>query len=472
MINKKTKIVCTIGPASESVPILKKMIRAGMNVARMNFSHGSYADFEKQIRNIRTAAKKLNTQVAIMQDLQGPKIRVGDMPEKGIFLKKGAEITLTMRTLTGTTGPEGTVIPVQYKNLVRDVKARDRILLCDGMIELHVIKIRRTEIICKVITEGLVEKHKGINVPSASISANPITIKDKEDLAFGLKNDVDYIAMSFVKNAANIAELRDLIRKQHGRAKIIAKVERHEAIKNMEEIIHEADGVMVARGDMGVEIPPEQVPIIQKKLIAMANLHGKPVITATEMLQSMIDKPRATRAEVSDVANAVFDHTDAIMLSNESAVGKYPVKAVLTLAKVSASTEKEIQKHYHLLPAKLFHDNQPVSYATCEAAAELAKNTGAKLIVAITLSGFTAQHIAKHRIYIPIIAVTEDEKVRRQLQLVWGIGKVYVMKIDPDRHVGQVRRLLIKNKMVKAGDKVVVVTNASKEEKLISTIII
>lgn len=506
MIQKKTKVVCTIGPASEKISTLEKMIKAGMNVARLNFSHGSYEDFENLIRNIRAASRKLKTPVAIMQDLQGPKIRVGELPEKGVVLKNGARVILTTRqplrlprpqrstfevALTSKVGPASKValaskvaptskvdpaskaiIPVQYKNLPRDVKKRDRILLCDGMIELKVEKVSGPDIFCKVITGGLVEKHKGINVPSASISANPITDKDRKDLAFGLKNDVDYVALSFVKNAKNVAELRDLIRRHRGRAKIIAKIERHEAIKNMEEIVHEADGVMVARGDMGVEIPPERVPIIQKKLIRMANMHGKPVITATEMLQSMIENPRATRAEVSDVANAVFDHTDAIMLSNESAVGKFPVKATLTMAKVAESTEKEIQKHYRLLPEKLFRENQPVSYATCEAAAEMAKNTGAKLVVAVTLSGFTAQHIAKHRLYIPIVAVTEDPKVQQQLQLVWGIDKVFVQKIDFNSHVSRVRRLLVAKKLVKPKDKVVVVTNASRREKLISTIII
>jgi pyruvate kinase len=498
MIRKKTKVVCTIGPASESVRTLEKMIRAGMNVARMNFSHGSYEDFEKQIRNIRTASKNTGIPVAIMQDLQGPKIRVGELPEKGILLKNGASVVLTVRPalstppalsypraqsssfeptassklVTSSKPATPATIPVQYKNLPRDVKKNDRILLCDGMLELRVEKIAGTDITCRVVTGGLVQTHKGINVPTASISANPITDKDKEDLIFGLKNDVDYVALSFVKNAKNIAELRDLIRHHRGRAKIIAKIERHEAIKNMEEIIHEADGVMVARGDMGVEIPPEKVPVIQKKLIRMANLHGKPVITATEMLQSMIENPRGTRAEVSDVANAVFDHTDAIMLSNESAVGKYPVKATLTLSKVAAATEKEIQKHYHLLPARLFHDNQPLSYATCEAACELAKNTGARLVVAVTLSGFTAQHIAKHRLYIPVIAITEDPKVQQQLQLVWGIGKVLIHKLDFNRHISRIRKLLIAKKLVKPKDRVVVVTNASSEEKLISTIII
>jgi pyruvate kinase len=472
MIHKNTKVVCTIGPASETAGILEKMIQAGMNVARLNFSHGDYADFTKVIKNIRKASKKTGIPVAIMQDLQGPKIRVGEMPAEGITLKKDTVIILTTRKVKGSAENGETIIPVGYKGLPEDVKKEDRILLCDGMIELKVVKVKGENIKCKVVTPGLLQSHKGINVPTASISANPITNKDKKDLAFGISQNVDYVAMSFVRNAKNIMELRELIRQLKGRAKIIAKIERHEAIKNMEEIIHEADGVMVARGDMGVEIPPEQVPLVQKRLIHMANRHGKPVITATEMLQSMIENPRATRAEVSDVANAIFDNTDAIMLSNESAVGKYPVKATLTLSKVAASIEHEMKKHGHVHLGRLFEENQPISYGTCEAAAELAKNIGAKLIVAITMSGFTAEHIAKHRPYVPIIAITEDEKVQYQLQLIWGINRVFVRKINAKSMHTDIRRLLIKNKLVRTHDLVVIVYNASQDEKLISTIII
>jgi pyruvate kinase len=468
MIHKKTKVVCTIGPASEKPAVLEKMIAAGMNVARINFSHGDYKEFERIIKNIRSASKKMKTPIAIMQDLQGPKIRVGEMPEAGVTLKNGKQVTLTTKKITGNNE----IIPVQYRHLPKDVARKDKILLCDGMIELVVIKVTRQDILCKVVIGGIVKSHKGINVPTASISANPITAKDKKDLVFGIAHDVDYVAMSFVKNAKNVAELRELIRKLKGKAKIIAKIERHEAITHLEEIIHEADGVMVARGDMGVEIPPEQVPLVQKKMIHMANLHGKPVITATEMLQSMIENPRATRAEVSDVANAVFDNTDAIMLSNESAVGKFPVQATLTLSKVAASTEHELKKHGFFLPASLFSENQPISYATCRAAAEMALKIGAKLIVALTMSGFTAQHIAKHRIHIPIIVITEDPKVEKQLQLVWGINKVFVQKINFKNFTAQVRKLLLQKQLVKTEDKIVIITNASKAEKLISTIII
>lgn len=468
MINKKTKIVCTIGPASEAKETLKKMIRAGMNVARLNFSHGSYDQYRKIINNIRALEKEMNMPIAIMQDLQGPKIRVGKMPEEGITIKKNQTIVLSTSAKTGT----GNIIPVQYKNLPNDVSKKDEILINDGLIELKVLNTSKTEIKCKVVTGGLVQSQKGINVPTSSISSHPITAKDKKDLLFGLEQNVDFVALSFVRNNKDIEDLRTLIRQKQGRAKIVAKIERHEAVKNLESIILEADAVMVARGDLGVEVSPEKVPLIQKRIIHLSNIHGKPVITATEMLQSMIENPRATRAEVSDTANAILDHTDAIMLSNETAVGKYPVKAVKTMSKISANIEKELKKNKQFIPNRLFTGTFPVSYATCASAARLANDINANLIITVTLSGFTAQHTAKHRIHIPIIAITEDLKVVHQLQLVWNIGKVFVKKINQINQTDQIRKLLIENSLVKPNDKIVIVTNASTKEKTISTLTI
>ncbi len=468
MSKKQTKIVCTIGPASLEKATLKKMIQAGMNVARLNFSHQGYEIYQEVIKNIRQLEQEMGIRVAILQDLQGPKIRVGKMPQEGVVIKKGKTIILTPKNIIGNESH----IPVQYKKLTSDINKKDRILINDGLIELEVIKIANKNIHCKVITGGLVKTSKGINVPTASISAHPITAKDKRDLIFGIEHDVDYIALSFVKNAKNIEQLRDLIRRKQGRAKIIAKVERHEAVDNLEEIIKEADGVMVARGDMGVEISPEKVPLIQKKMIHLANIHGKPVITATEMLQSMVKNARPTRAEVSDVANAIFDHTDAIMLSNESAVGKYPVKAVGMMSKIAASTEKDLSRNQHFLPNRLFYERRPVSYATCASAAKLAEEINAKLIITVTYSGFTTKHVSKHRIYIPIIAITENEKIARQLQLVWGVQKVFLAQVKTADREKAVKKILLKNKLVKKNDKVVIVTNASNNEKTISTLII
>jgi pyruvate kinase len=460
MIHDRTKIVCTIGPASESLNILRKMVLAGMDVARLNFSHGTYKQYEKIISNIRKISKELDVPIAILQDLQGPKIRVNKMPKQGVTLKKGQEIILSTSLHIGSKN----IISVQYKNLPREVKTKDKILIKDGMIELRVLKTKKDEILCKVEIPGTVFSNNGINVPTASIKAKVITEKDKKDLAFGLKHNVDYVALSFVKKAKNIRDLRSLIKND---TKIIAKIERHEAIRNLENIIEEADGIMVARGDLGVEIKPEQVPLVQKKIIHHANLHGKPVITATEMLASMIKNPRATRAEISDAANAIFDHTDALMLSNETAVGKFPVKAVQTLSKVAKSTEKELEKHKQFLPNKLYEENVPVSYALCSSAARLARNIDAKAIVAITKTGFTARHISKHRIYVPIIAITESEKVRREMQLVWGVERAFVGKSDY-----RLEEIIKKHKLAKKGDKIVVVSNASGGEKVIRSLLL
>lgn len=468
MQKKSTKIVATIGPSSKSKNILRKMVKAGMNVARLNFSHGEKSEFKEMINNIREIEKELKIPIAILQDLQGPKIRIGEMPEKGINIKNKSIITLTTQNITGTDK----IIPIQYKRLYRDVKVNDKILIDDGMIELKVIKMDGKDIICKVIIGGKIFSRKGLNVPTASISVNPITKKDKEDLIFGLKHNVDFVAMSFVRDNLNIEELRSLIRQNKGQAKIIAKIERHEAVKKLESIIKESDGVMVARGDMGVEISAEKVPIIQKKIIHLANKFGKPVITATEMLQSMIKNPRPTRAEVSDISNAIIDNTDAIMLSNETAVGKYPVEAVKMMSKVAILTEKEIQKSQPFLPSRLFKGKLPISYATCKTASELALNIKAKVIVAVTLSGFTAQHIAKHRISIPIIAFTQNKKVGKQLQLVWGVKKVIVTDFDITKPEQFVKQQLIKNKLVEKNDKIVIISNASNMEKTIATLTI
>lgn len=466
MTQRNTKIVCTLGPASESETMIEKMMRAGMNVARLNFSHGDYSEFAKLIRNIRKISKKLGVPVAIMQDLQGPKIRVGEMPEKGVEIKKGETIVLTTANITGAKGK----IPVQYKDLPKDVHKQDRILMDDGLLEVEVTKVTPTEITCRVINGGTVFRHKGINVPTASISANPITVKDRQDLFFALKNDVDYVAMSFVKSAKNIIELRDLIRQKRGRAKIIAKIERHEAVENLESIIIETDAVMVARGDLGVEVAAEKVPLIQKQMIHLANIHGKPVITATQILQSMVTNPRPTRAEMSDAANAVFDHSDALMLSNESAVGKYPIESAQTLVKVATSVEGFLKKHKDFQPNRLFLENTPVSYATCMNGTKLAIDIGAKVIVTITQSGFTAQHVAKHRPYIPIVAITPDEKVRHQLALVWGINQIIVHDVNLRHYADETKKLLLKYRLAKKGDKIVIISNASTEEKVISTI--
>lgn len=466
-MDNRTKIICTIGPTSETPETLAKMIAAGMDGVRLNCSHGSYAQFTQIIKNVREISAKSGRQPAILLDLQGPKIRIGDLPEEGVTVKKGDHVVLATRK-------EKDSIPVQYQRLGHDVKAGDSILIDDGLIEMEVKKVSgaKTHIECEVKVGGIIKKHKGINVPTASISAHPLSPKDRRDVAFGIANDIDYIGFSFVKEAAHILELKEILKKGHSKAQIVAKIERHEALKNMEEIIKVSDAVMVARGDLGVEIPAEQVPLFQKKIIHMSNIYGKPVIVATQMLDSMINHPRATRAEISDVATAIFDHADAVMLTNETAVGKYPVEATRTLARVAVAVEHDLKTHQHLLSLQRPEDMR-ITNATCLNACKLAQDIDAKFIVAVTRSGFTAREIAKYRPFIPLIVFTPDVHVARQMQLVWGVTHTFVQFIHLNNSLPQIRRTLIAQKLVKAGDEIVV-CNAGfgRKEKLITTTMI
>lgn len=479
VMRKNTKIVATLGPASKSLKTIEAMIRAGMNVARLNFSHGAYEEFTEIIKNIRTLSKKLNTPIAILQDLQGPKIRIGIVPDAGVDVTAGEVIVLSTRaqekfheahTAKKTNEKEGTkVFPVQYMELHKDVKKGDSILIDDGLIETVVEKVKGRAIFCRVQTNGVIKSRKGINVPTASLNAKPLTKKDLKDLEFGIKHDVDYVALSFVRHPKDILELKKILKERKCRARVMAKIERHEAVTNLEEIVKVSDAIMVARGDLGIEIPAENVPIVQKRAILLANTYGKPVITATHILNSMIENPRATRAEISDAANAVFDHSDALMLSNETAVGKYPVEAVETLARVAHATEENLKKFEHLLPYRMRKFDLPISNATCLNAAKLALDINANVIVAVSLSGFTAQHIAKHRIYKPIITFTNSEKVRNQLALVWGCNHVFVKRISFKNASREIATFLRKEKLVEHGDEIVTVINASKDENVIST---
>lgn len=463
--NKNTKIVCTLGPSCEDSKTIEKMMLAGMNAARLNFSHGSYDQFASLIKNIRAVASKLNRPLAIIQDLQGPKIRIGDIPEEGIIVKENQKITLS-----GEKTKQKGIIPVQYVHLHKDVKKGHHILIEDGLIKLQVEKIQSSKISCKVIVGGIIKRHKGINLPHSKLSLPCLTPKDKADLKFGLSHNVDYIALSFVREAKDIQELRSLIDKKNKNIKIIAKIERPEAIKNIQEIMQATDAVMVARGDLGIETEPEIVPILQKKIIHLAQQLGKPVIVATQMLQSMIENPIATRAEVSDAANAVFDGADALMLSNETAVGKYPIEAVKTLNKIAINVEKVIEQHKELKGDNINRYDLHPSAATCLNGAKLAQDIQAKIIVAVSMSGYTAQHIAKHRLYIPIVTFTEDSKVRNQLALVWGLNDIFLKNIHLEHYSSEVKSFLKKYKLAKSNDEIVIVCNASKKEKFISAV--
>lgn len=469
-MSKNTKIVCTLGPSSDSISEIEELIKAGMNLARLNFSHGDYKDHKKIIQNLRSASKKQNKTIGIIQDLQGPKIRIGQIENGKMALKKGQIASLTLDDTPGRIENREAKIPIQYKELIKDVKKGDQILINDGLLELKVLSKSLTEIKCKVIQGGILGNNKGINVPSSSISADCLTKKDLKDLDFGLKMGVDYIALSFVRSEKDIKKLREILTKKKKQTKIIAKIERHEAVKNLEKIVKESDALMVARGDLGVEIPAEKVPIVQKEMIRLANKERKPVITATQVLQSMVENPRATRAEISDAANAVYDYTDAIMLSNESAVGAFAHEAVATLRKVALEVENDQKSQKKSIQDIFIHDKNPTD-ALCFHASKLSETINAKYIIAYTNSGYSAREITKTRTFTPIIIFTPDERVSRELTLVWGINKVFVKKLkgEVQEKIKDIVSTLKKEKMIKEGDQIVITANDKIKEKFLLT---
>jgi pyruvate kinase len=409
---QKTKIVCTIGPASEKKEVLEAMIKNGMNVARLNFSHGSHKDHLEKIILLRKLSARLNKPVAILLDLAGPKIRIGTIPDPGILLEPGHKFILTNRDIEGSVD----AVSLTYKNLPEEVKPGDRLLLADGLMELLVEETGKTDIICKVVTGGILTSHKGINLPTGTIRTSSLTEKDRADLLFGLENDVDFIALSFVKSADDIKMVKDIIAAKGKDTPVIAKIEKHEALDHIDAIMAISDGIMVARGDLGVEIPLEDVPLIQKRLIHKANMCGKPVITATQMLRSMVNSPRPTRAEATDVANAVLDGTDAVMLSEETASGNYPAEAVMYMSRLAAVAESgfPFEKFLAMIPGKDISES--VAHASCV----LANHLEAKAIVAHTQSGRTARYISRFRPRQTIVALSPNEKTVRRLALSWG----------------------------------------------------
>ena len=448
---RMTKIVCTIGPASRDVATLEKLMRAGMNVARLNFSHGTQEEKGRTIADIRAIAKKLGLPVAILQDLAGPKIRTGAIAGGPVTLISGGIFILTNRPVPGSARE----VSLTYRALPRDVKKGDSILLNDGAIELTVEEARERDIRCRVIVGGELSSHKGINLPGRSVGAGTLTAKDRSDLAFGLKQGVDYVALSFVRSAKDVASARAVMKKVNRSAPIIAKIEKHEALRNIDEIVDAVDGVMVARGDLGVEIPIEDVPRMQKMIIGKANCACKPVITATQMLKSMVDSPRPTRAEVTDVANAVLDGSDAVMLSEETAAGRYPVQAVAMMSKVIVAAEKMFP--FRAWTAKFGEAVQAAPQeAVAHAACHLAEDIGAAAVITCTQSGSTTRRVAKYRPFQPILAMTPDEKTLRAMALVWGAVPILM---GPASDVSAMERAAVRlaraGKHVKRGDQVV-----------------
>lgn len=453
---RKTKIVCTLGPATNSEEKITELINAGMNVARLNFSHGSHADHQKMIKLIRQLSAKLNKPIAILQDLQGPKLRVGKMKSGCVDLKAGSKIKIVTQDQIG----DEKIISTSYKNLPRDVKKNDAILLNDGLIRLKVVDAGTDFVNCTVIEGGKLSDHKGINLPGVKISQPSLTQKDKQDLLFGIEQNVDLVAISFVRNAIDIQDVKKIIHEHKKDILVVAKLEKPEAIADLENIIEKSDGIMIARGDLGVEMPLEQVPILQKKIIAGCLQKGKPVITATQMLESMRQSSRPTRAEVSDVANAIFDGTDAVMLSAETATGSFPIETVQTMNKIICEAERIIIEH----PRHIFQFQQKslsiadaVSNSACEAADQL----NVKAIVAFTNSGFTARMVAKYRPRTDIIAFTSNQTVQHQLNLSWGVNPHFVDYLEnTDEIIQHSEKILLKYKIVKKGDLIVVLLGA------------
>lgn len=449
LANRRVKIVATIGPATKDEEALRKAIQAGMNVARLNFSHGSHEDHLSVIKSIRKLSQEMAAPVTILQDLQGPKVRVGKFENGSIEIKSGEKVVVTIAKVLGKPG----LIPSDFVELAKSVKKDSKILLDDGLLELKVLAIRGDEIDCEVIYGGILKDRKGMNLPGTLLAADCLTEKDLEDLQFGLANKVDYVALSFVRHGKDIRKLRELIDAKNPNTKICSKIEMLEAIENLEEIVQLSDAVMVARGDLAVEIGQSHLPGVQKKIIAMANELNKPVITATQMLESMINNPRPTRAEITDVANAVLDGSDAVMLSAESASGKYPFKAIRTMHEIIKDVEENHNKYYKISVQSEFVN---VPSAIGVSASLSALKLDAKVIVCLTSSGRTATIISAFRPKARIIAVTDQIETLNKLELIWGIQTLGIRPYSNlDQVTEQVEKILVQYGLAKTGDKVV-----------------
>ncbi len=450
---KKIRVVCTIGPASGSPEMIRGLARSGMNVARLNFSHGTYEEHDAYLKAIRKVAAELKTPLAILQDLPGPKIRTGALKHSTVNLEEGSEFVLVSDNILGDEHKVATNFPY----LFRDVKHGDTIFLNDGAIRLEATDVSGDEIKCKVVVGGTLTPERGINVPGVSFSSVPLVRdKDLEYLSFGVEKGVDFVALSFVREASDICKVREFLKQRGAHIPIIAKIEKHEAVNNIDAIISEADGVMVARGDLGVEISQPKVPLLQKEIIEKCNRAGKPVIVATQMLESMINSPFPTRAEVSDVANAILDGADAVMLSAETAIGRYPVKTTLMMSQIALEVEMALpysqillQRGENLAPEV----DDAISYDACHTAEQL----GASCIVAYTSSGSTAARVSKYRPQAPILAITSSDAVSRRLVLNWGVNPYTVAKfVGVDRMFEEAEKTALTSGMVKKGDLIVI----------------
>jgi len=445
-VHTRVKVVCTIGPASSSPDELRALMRAGLDVARVNFSHGTHDQHAARIADIRRIAAELNRPVAILGDLQGPRIRVGSLAEP-VTLAEGEEVTLAFEAVT-----QAGDIPVTYENLAKDVSVGARILLDDGLLALDVLAIDGARVRCRVVYGGLLKAHKGMNLPGVRVSAPTLTDKDHVDIAFAVEHNLDYLALSFVRQPSDLHTLRALVPKG---LLLVAKIEKDSALTDIEEILKASDAVMVARGDLGVELPFEEVPIAQKRIISLANRFGRPVITATQMLESMITNPRPTRAEASDVANAIFDGTDAVMLSAETASGAYPKLAVEAMVRIATEAEK------HPVPRGTGADRVEPGHASVEetiagATVTAVRMVGAVAVAVFTKSGFAARIVAARRPGVPIVAFTDQARTYRQLAMVWGVTPVLVPHADTyEQMAWSARGIVVDLGFAKHGDRIV-----------------
>jgi len=445
---RKTKIVCTIGPATSSDKMIEGLMRAGMNVARLNFSHGDYNFHRRVIRKIRHLERKLGHPVAILQDLPGPKIRIGPVAGDRVRLQNRRPFVLTTRKILGTE----LAVSVSFSGLTRAIKKGDPILLGDGEIELEALQVGKQEVKCRIIVGGILGSHKGIHFPRSSLNIRALTNEDKKDLAFGIGEKVDMIALSFVRNSQDILYTRREMRKRGASIPIIAKIEKHEAVEELDGILENVDGIMVARGDLGLEIAQERIPAIQKMMIREANHLGKPVITATQMLRSMVWNPRPTRAEVADIANAILDGTDALMLSEETAAGDYPLEAVKIMAKVAEETEQILEPRQRFAGLE-----KTVPEAISVGAISLARDLQVKAFLIPTTSGGTARLIARYRPQQPIIAVSPEKQTVKMLCLVWGVHPVSIRSFkNTDDMMRALQKKALESGMVKRGDLVAI----------------
>ncbi len=452
---KKTKIVATIGPSSGTQEQLTELLKAGMNVMRLNFSHGTFEDHAQYVQHFRAAAEDVGVRAAICQDLSGPKIRIGKFDTETVTLEVGAEFVLTTDEVVGTVHR----VHVNYRQLPQEVAAGHTIFLDDGRKKLEVQEIRGNDVVCKVIVGGTIRAGRGVNLPDSDLSVSSLTEKDRNDVQFGIEHHVDFVALSFVRRPEDIEELRAILTAAGSKAKIIAKIETPQAVERLDAIIKVTDAVMVARGDLAIEIPAAKVPIVQKEIIRKCNEAGKPVITATQMLESMIKSPVPTRAEVSDIANAILDGTDAVMLSEETALGEYPIEAVRTMAQVA----NEVETSYadQLLGAIPEDEHSTVANSITRSVVETARDVNARVVVALTETGFTARMLARHKPRPPILALSHDEVVCRQLALSFGCVPIHVGNYETLEDVfAMVKELSVERELAQKGDRVVIAAGA------------